>query len=699
MLLVVALVISGATYDLVTSASTKDQQVQASELRGELAQFLLSIRDADGSTLLENPVEFSAASRAITVVSLRRFPFVYWLSAENAKRFKAADIAWEAPRACQVEYAARQQSVASPLQACFAAVPADPSGHYVYFSLKYPSAKLVRHLAGHSIATADRVEVTFAGSKQTTLTLVFEAPPLAAARYPSQMARFEDVHELTAFLGGDTARPTKMVSGQVFERDVEDTRTSTKHVVTILGRIDSAILTANASETSLWPEGSIKLQSIGVRVFAHSGGEDAAPATLFEVVPGEKGAPLVSLSQAYLAAIPSRAHLEVTAAARNSSTRTVWRSDDIGFTQLPRLPGVWQAISDWWAGKAIATSVTNAPLVTVRQSVTVAGMPLAIATLTAAPVALPDIATRAFTWLTVAALLIVLLGTDWGVYLFRLLRLRGTAFSMVVRHTNAGNLDSYIGREREIGTLARIFDLLIRRSRTRSTNALNRNRRKADELRVAEAQVLNRKAILEAIGHEIKSPLQSLLTLMAEDAEAQKYLERIRRAVNALYDAASVETGLKSEDIVIARHDLGAFLSRLAVNLTVNGKPVVYKGDPAGIFVEFDPIQLEQILDNIIDNAMRYRMGNTNIELRLTNGEQGLELAVFNQGPGIANADLERIFGLGVSDSESGENTGLGLFASRAYALAMGVTLDAKNVDRGVAFTLQFPSSTIRKYE
>ena len=91
---------------------------------------------------------------------------------------------------------------------------------------------------------------------------------------------------------------------------------------------------------------------------------------------------------------------------------------------------------------------------------------------------------------------------------------------------------------------------------------------------------------------------------------------------------------------------------------------------------------------------MRYRAGDTDIELRLgTESEQGAELAVFNQGSNIPEPDLERIFGLGVSDSESGENTGLGLFASRTYALAMGITLGASNVNGGVAFTLQFPSS------
>lgn len=702
MLLVVASLIAGATYDLVTSASTKEQHIQESELRGQLAQFLLSIREPDGSTLLENPTEFSATSRALQVVSLRRFPFVYLLNAGNAKRFKTDDLAWESPRACQVEFAGSQLP-ATTLQACFAAIPSDPTGRYLYFSLRYPTAKVHRHVRGQYVALTDRVEVVFAGTKPIQLTLVFEAPTLALARYPSQMARFEGVHELTGFVGVDGGRPMRLVSAQAYESDVQEAGTATKHFVTVVGRIDSAMLNPAVSETDAWPATDLKAMTIGLRVYAKE--ESETPLQLFDVPPGGKGTPLVSLTQSYLAAVPSRAPLEV-ATSLGGSERTVWRSDDVGLAQLSRLQGIWQSIADWWAGEVLATPSTGEQVVRAQQDLIVFGIPPAVATLTATPITLPDIATRAFTWLTVVALLIALLALDLEIYLIRLLRLRGTAYSMAVRHTNAGNLQRFVGREREVGTLARIFNLLIKRSRTRSANVVKRSRREAERLRIDEAHVQNRKAILDAIGHEIRSPLQSLQTLLSstsetqEDreqdgrADAQKYLARIRRAVEALYDAASVEAGLKSGEIILARHDLAAFLTRFASNLAANDKPVTYVGPREGItFADTDTIQLEQILDNLIDNAMRYRVGSTNIELRLANVEQGPRLTVFNQGRKIPDDELERIFDLGVSDSDSPASTGLGLFASRIHAVAMKVTLGATNEHDGVAFTLQFPST------
>jgi len=108
--------------------------------------------------------------------------------------------------------------------------------------------------------------------------------------------------------------------------------------------------------------------------------------------------------------------------------------------------------------------------------------------------------------------------------------------------------------------------------------------------------------------------------------------------------------------------------------------------------VNVDTILLEQILDNLIDNAHRYRTEGTDIELRLSVLVSGIELSVFNQGPPIPEPDIERIFDLGVSDSTDLGSGGLGLFASRIYGLAMALTLHASNESNGVSLTLRFPS-------
>lgn len=101
--LVVVSIISLAIYDFVKTAKVKDQQVLESSLRGQLAEFLLGSRELDGTSLLENPSDFSKASRPLQVVSLRKPFFGYLLNVGNARTFKAADLSWDPPRACVVE--------------------------------------------------------------------------------------------------------------------------------------------------------------------------------------------------------------------------------------------------------------------------------------------------------------------------------------------------------------------------------------------------------------------------------------------------------------------------------------------------------------------------------------------------------------------------------------------------------------------
>ncbi len=265
---------------------------------------------------------------------------------------------------------------------------------------------------------------------------------------------------------------------------------------------------------------------------------------------------------------------------------------------------------------------------------------------------------------------------------------------MTVRPTGGGDLKQFSARN-ENGTLARVFYLLLTRSRSRDANLVKRQRKqeflRAEKLRLAEAHVQNRKAILDAIGHEIRAPLQSLVNTTKDQEAVQQKLARIRRAVEALHAATSVEDGLRSGDIAMAPHNLANWLQRFANNLDEVGRGVEYVGPAHEVLVQMDSMQLEQILDNLLENAERFRVPGSNIELRLTESSNLIELAVFNCGVPIPEADIERIFDLGVTDSDAPSNSGLGLFASRIYALAMDVTLNARNEVNGVSLILQFP--------
>lgn len=681
--------------DVVSSAREKDQRIQESELRGQLAQFLLSIREPDGSSLLDNPTEFSAVTRPLGVVTLRRSFFTYILHTGNARSFKAGDINFDPPRACQVEFQPVKKSVDLPanLQACFAAVPGDQAGRYVYFSLRYPSSKIQRHRPGRPLNDVNRILLTFNGHKELRLTLAYQLPPLARSRYPSQLARFDEVHELAGFAGNEGGQPSRLVSGQAFERHAEEDGNASRNFVTIVGRLDAAALLAQGADEA-WPPQALKGIKIGVKVFDVSDLQQA-PEVLFDVPPGTLGRPLVSLKQAYLAAVPSRATLQVSTSDSAKPERIIWRSDDEEFARsATRLDGWWQDVADRFSAIFFAKQPLEDRWVTTKQSITLGGTTSASASLTSTPYTFPDIAARALIWITGALVLIFILASDWSLYIWKLSKIRGRAYAMAVDRFADRNLAKFGGKN-ETGTLARVLHVLLRRIRSRDM-LLARHQRaehalRSEHLRLAEGQVRTRNAILDAIGHEIRSPLQSLLNTTKEQPVVQQKLTRIRRAVEALGAARSVEDGLRSGEIAASPHDLATWLSTFAANLAEDGKGVVYKGPSKGVTVNIDSMRLEDILDNMIDNAQRYRVRGSDIELRLFVSDSDVTVHVYNQGPSIPEDDLEKIFGLGVSNSTSPGSSGLGLFASRIYGQAMQVTMHAENQDQGVAMVLRFP--------
>ncbi len=248
-LLSVAMLVSAlvcfALYDSVISARAAERQVQQSGLDAQLSNFLYAVKE---NALLDNPAAFSAAERPLTVVTLKSSFYTYLLNRGNARSLTAEKITWEPPRACVLEFGGAADSGASKsamtLQACFSAVAGDTSGRYIYFSLRYPAPAVRRHRSGESLDAGDRVILTLDNGRErpTQTTLMFEAPTLAASRYPSQLARFAGIHEVSAFPASTPELATRWVNAQAYERSGEEDPRG--NMVTVVGRIDPALFNA-----------------------------------------------------------------------------------------------------------------------------------------------------------------------------------------------------------------------------------------------------------------------------------------------------------------------------------------------------------------------------------------------------------------------------------------------------------------------
>jgi signal transduction histidine kinase len=202
--------------------------------------------------------------------------------------------------------------------------------------------------------------------------------------------------------------------------------------------------------------------------------------------------------------------------------------------------------------------------------------------------------------------------------------------------------------------------------------------------------------MLQAVGHEILSPLQSLMVLHPDPADpAHRYVQRMQQAVRVLYGQASPGEALAAAQLELSPLDLDAFLREVAANAAYAGvDDVRYTSPGTPLKVRADPFSLEDVVTHILRNAQRHRTPGTPITLSLQARQRQAVIGIHNVGPAIAPPLLERIFDYGVSEGAPAQDSGRrgqGLFVARTYMAKMGGTVDGSNAEDGVLFELALP--------
>jgi two-component system sensor histidine kinase KdpD len=222
----------------------------------------------------------------------------------------------------------------------------------------------------------------------------------------------------------------------------------------------------------------------------------------------------------------------------------------------------------------------------------------------------------------------------------------------------------------------------------------------------AETETL-RNTLLSSVSHDLRTPLAAITgaasTLLQKDvtfdiSERQELMltiyeeaEHLNHIIRNVLDMTRLEAGtikVKKEWQPL-EEIIGAVLNRLGERL--KDRPVQTRLPEDLPLVSFDPLLIEQVLTNLMDNAIKYTPVGTPIELSASvkDGEVVVELE--DRGPGIPAGDERRIFDKFVRGATAGGGIGLGLTICRAIITAHGGNISAGNRPGGGAvfrFTL-----------
>jgi two-component system sensor histidine kinase KdpD len=263
-----------------------------------------------------------------------------------------------------------------------------------------------------------------------------------------------------------------------------------------------------------------------------------------------------------------------------------------------------------------------------------------------------------------------------------------------------------VGRPIEVGTLdalAGVVSLAIERVRLLEDRTAAERTREREELKTA---------LLASLGHDLRTPLTTIRvaannikdgSLAPDERGEQSDLilaetERLSRLFQDILDMARIDAGAvaaaprwayPAEIVAAARDQVEQVLRRHRVDVQVDADRPVW----------LDPRLPAAALAHVLENAAQYAPPDSTIDVRSHLSDEGLVIGVHDRGPGLAPADLPRVFERFYRGSDAvrarASGTGLGLWIARGLlAAAQGRIWAENDPNGGAVFTMVVPANT-----
>ena len=231
-----------------------------------------------------------------------------------------------------------------------------------------------------------------------------------------------------------------------------------------------------------------------------------------------------------------------------------------------------------------------------------------------------------------------------------------------------------------------------------------------DQLQTMQRQ---RDQFFAMVNHELRNSLTGVYG-WAEQLQRARSPEAAERAGREVFECAERTFTLLNNLLDLSRLDAGksqplmrpvrlgdrirAAVASVRPAADKKQIEVVAEGSFEDIALRTDAVKLDQIIVNLLTNAVRHSPASETIVVRVETFGHEVLINVIDRGPGISQEDQRRIFEMYVRvDPESGIGSGLGLPVSRRLAEVLGGRLSvSSDLGRGATFTLSLPlSSTI----
>lgn len=226
-----------------------------------------------------------------------------------------------------------------------------------------------------------------------------------------------------------------------------------------------------------------------------------------------------------------------------------------------------------------------------------------------------------------------------------------------------------------------------------------------------QQQIQAQKRLLHDVSHELRSPLARLQMAIGIAQQSPEALQASLRRIGTESERLDTLIGelltlSRLENPAAVLHRQSTDLSELVASIVddaryelgTTGTRITFAG-PSALTIMLDETLIGRAIENIIRNAIKFSADDSIISVDLSESTHAIQLSVRDGGPGLAEADLSRIFepfyrGENAGDPRQRSGYGLGLAIAQHAVKAHGGTLTAENIEpHGLCVTLTLPTN------
>jgi two-component system phosphate regulon sensor histidine kinase PhoR len=211
-----------------------------------------------------------------------------------------------------------------------------------------------------------------------------------------------------------------------------------------------------------------------------------------------------------------------------------------------------------------------------------------------------------------------------------------------------------------------------------------------------------------AVSHELRTPLARLLSLLetatlpGEDIhdlvdQARSEVEQIRELIDEVLFLSELESGTRVVSLgsVAVRPELDAVTADLEERASRAGVALAVEGDPA-VELAIRPRMIRVVAQNLAENAIRYAGPGATFTLAVERGGDGIILRGTDDGVGVPEPELPRLFErfFRADRARASRGTGLGLAIVKHVVTQAGGSVEARGgLGAGLEIRCSFPAS------